>query len=96
LWRIHDFYQNSNLNKEFSKKIDILVYRCKELESIKQDKDKNNGRVDDLLKTTKDITQPRNLTRELLEKLIEKIEVFENSSIKITYKFKSPFGQGFC
>jgi site-specific DNA recombinase len=80
-----------SLNKEFAKERDILIYRCKELESIKQHKDKNKGRVNDLLKTIKDITQPRKLTRELLEKLVEKIEVFENGSIKITYKFKNPF-----
>ncbi|HOJ12689.1 MAG TPA: recombinase family protein, partial [Clostridiales bacterium] len=69
-----------NLNKEFSKERDILVYRCKELNNIKQQEDKNRDGVNDLLKTIKNLTQPKKLTSELLERLIEKIEVFENGS----------------
>ncbi|MCR4436753.1 MAG: recombinase family protein [Clostridiales bacterium] len=34
------------------------------------------------------------LTRELLEKLVDKIEVFEDGGLKITYKFKNPLATG--
>lgn len=78
-------------NKSFSVEKDVLILRHNELQKLKERQSEQASELDTVQSIVDSISNASELTREILEKLVEKIEIFEDSSIKITYKFKNPF-----
>ncbi len=80
-----------DLNKGFNKEKEILVYKYNELQGLLNQQTKRDSEVESVLATVKSLVEVQSLSRELLEKLVDKIEVYEDNSIRITYKFQNPF-----
>ena len=80
-----------DLNKGFNKEKDVLVYKYNELQGLLDQQTKRDSEAGSILATVKSLVEVQYLSRELLEKLVDKIEVYEDSSIRIFYKFRNPF-----
>lgn len=80
-----------DLNKGFSNEKEILVYKYNELQGVLNRQTHRGGGAGGILAAVKSLVDVQSLSRELLEKLVDRIEIFEDSSIRITYRFQNPF-----
>lgn len=80
-----------DMNKGYNKDKEVLVYKYNELQGLLNQQTKRDNEVENVLTTVKSLVEVQSLSREILEKLVDKIEIYEDNSIRITYKFQNPF-----
>lgn len=80
-----------DFSQEFNEEREKLNSRLSKLTSEQQRLKQQETQADKLIKLVKDLTDFTNITKPMLIKLINKIEIFEQRSITVKYKFTSPF-----
>lgn len=80
-----------NLSKAFSSEKDSIVKSYNALQEKLNRQGKQQNEFESVLSSVGENGSILELDRGILERLIEKIEVLEDKSIKITYKFKNPW-----
>ena len=81
--------QNIDID-EFKEKYQVLKQKEKEiLAEIKMLEEKNKNRLSDenLLKILQDFKSAENFDNEIMKKLIQRIEVYEDKTVKIIFNF---------
>jgi len=78
------------LNREFNREKEVLAYKYNQLKTSLDRQAESDKEVESTFKVINSLLNAPKLTREVLEKLVDKIEIYEDNSIKVTYKFKNP------
>lgn len=78
------------LNDEFKKEKETLNTRLEEQEHKLKDYNSRNEENRHIEEIIDKVLSAQNLDRFSLEKLVHKIEIFENNRVKIYYRFKNP------
>jgi len=80
-----------NLSKSFASEKDSIAKSYNDLQEKLNRQSKEQNSIEGILKGIGETGSIITLDRSMLERLVEKIEVLEDKSIKITYKFKNPY-----
>ncbi|MBO8161916.1 MAG: recombinase family protein [Thermosipho sp. (in: Bacteria)] len=78
------------LNGEFSRERNMLADKYNTLKKKVEEYKESSKKTEKLYSLIESLIDIKELDRYVLERLVSRIEVFENKEIKIHYKFKSP------
>ncbi|WP_034328294.1 recombinase family protein [Alkaliphilus transvaalensis] len=80
-----------DLTQDYNKEREQLNKRLNNLDVTRKELAQHNSETDRLITLVQDIASFDNISKAIIAKLVDKIEIFEEQKIVIHYKFKKPF-----
>ena len=79
------------MRKSYGDKISDTTKKINDVENRRLELEKSYNRYCDLSNAVSDIVENNTLTKELIDKLISRIEIYKGKKVEITYSFDNEF-----